>query len=605
MGGCVWFLDSDKAELAETATLDLPKLPYKTTLILKGKEDDDPEIESHLKESSLLIKLEPRPPISMNALYHRIRHDVTNLKQALAEKGYFDGHVEFNLTEGKSLIAVVLTVVPGKRYTISGMSVITKEDKADILHLPPSKIAKTLQLPIGEAVDLVHIQEANQRTAAFLRNHGYPYAEMSEPEGQIDRENKKLYVVFQAIPGPYSVFGKTEVTGLRNLAPQFVRNRLIWQEGERFDERKIDQTRLKLMGTGLFSTIEIKPDENAPALPRVPLVLHATEGPARTVGAGLKYATTEGLGGQGFWSHRNLFGGGEMLGATLRASPRLSKAKVDLAIPDVFASQQLLRHELSAYVEQNRAYTSRSLDAGVRLEHPFTDSIKGMIGMIGEAGKVKRANVDYLNRLIGLPIEMQVDGSNDLIDPTKGGRLIAQVTPYVGRSGQGNRLMIANAKGSYYLRVFNEEDTIVIAGWVRGGTITATSLNAIAPDKRFYAGGVGSVRAYGYKLLGPLDTNRIPLGSRSILEYGLEGRFKATDTIGFVLFAEAGHLSSKATPDISNKTRLWGIGAGIRYYTTIGPIRLDIARPMKRRRDDAGKIIDSGYQFYVSIGQAF
>ncbi len=113
------------------------------------------------------------------------------------------------------------------------------------------------------------------------------------------------------------------------------------------------------------------------------------------------------------------------------------------------------------------------------------------------------------------------------------------------------------------------------------------------------------MRAYGYKILGPLDTNRVPLGGKSILEYGIEGRFKVTDTIGFVVFAEAGSISSKGLPSVSNQSRLWGVGAGIRYYTSIGPIRFDIATPMKRRRDGAPKAIDSPYQFYLSVGQAF
>lgn len=604
MGGCSWFFDEDKPEIMDNIVLDLPSIPYKTTIVPKVPEDQIEDVDAHLKAVSLLMKLESRPPTSLNALYHRIRSDVERLKHALVEKGYFDGQVEFMVTENTTPVMVTMTYSVGKQYKISGIAVMTTEDTAEPLQLAPSKAAKTIQLALGEDVDLMRIQEANQRLSKYLRDHGYPYADMATPEGQIDRDQKQINVIFRAIPGKYATYGKTKITGLKNLDPKFIRNRLVWQEGELFDERELEKTRHKLMGTGLFASIEIKPDDDRNKLKVIPLSIHAIEGPPRTIGAGLKYATTEGIGGQAFWSHRNIFGSGESLGLMLRASPRLSKAKADFNIPDIFAPEQYLRNEISATRDQNRAYISRSVEAGMRLEHPFTDTIKGLIGVTGEAGKVRRTNVVYLNRLIGLPIEMQLDASNDLIEPTKGGRLTAQVTPYFGKSGQNRHLVISTAKGSYYLRPL-QKDTIVIAGWAHGGTIAAKSIDDIAPNKRFYAGGAGSVRAYGYKLLGPLDINRVPLGGRSILEYGLEGRFRVTDTIGIVVFAEAGSISSKPAPDVSSQTRLWGIGAGVRYYTGIGPIRLDVATPMKRRRDAAGKTIDSGYQFYLSVGQAF
>lgn len=604
MSGCAWFFDEDKIEIADTMALDLPKIPYKTVIVPKVPEDLVEEVDTHLKAVSLLIKLESHPPTSLNALYHRIRSDVERLKRAMAEKGYFDGKIKFVVAEGTDPVQVTLTYAIGKRYKISEIAVRTTESDIQPLKLAPSKIAKTIQLAVGEDVDLIRIQEANQRLGKYLRNHGYPFADMAEPEGQIDRDKKQIHVIFRALPGGYAACGKTRITGLKGLNQQFVRNRLVWQEGEGFDERKLEETHRKLMGTGLFASIAVKPDDDGIQSETVPLTVHVIEGPPRTIGAGLKYATTEGIGGQAFWSHRNIFGSGEALGLILRASPRLSKAKIDLDIPDIFAPEQHLRNEISATRDQNRAYTSRSVEGAVRLEHPFSETIKGLVGVTAEAGKVKRNGVEYLNRLVGFPVEMQIDASNDLINPTKGGRLTAQITPYFGKSGQDQRLMISAAKGSYYLRLL-KGDAIVIAGWAHAGTIAASSIDNIAPNKRFYAGGAGSVRAYGYKLLGPLDGDRVPLGGRSVLEYGLEGRFHVTDTIGFVVFAEAGSVASKAAPDISNQTRLWGIGAGVRYYTSIGPIRLDVATPMKRRRSVTGKNIDSGYQLYLSVGQAF
>ena len=139
-----------------------------------------------------------------------------------------------------------------------------------------------------------------------------------------------------------------------------------------------------------------------------------------------------------------------------------------------------------------------------------------------------------------------------------------------------------------------------------GSSKVKKSLDFVPPNKRFYAGGGGSVRGYGHQLLGPLDTQNVPLGGRSLAEVGTELRIKTTETIGFVTFLEGGSVSVNKMPDFRGRNMLWGTGFGARYYSAVGPIRLDIAFPLKRRKDpSSGKAIDAAFQFYISVGQAF
>ncbi len=162
MAGCSWFFESEKMEIEEKVALDLPSIPYKTMIKPKVPEDVTPELETHLNEISLLVKLESRPPTSLHALYHRIRNDVERLKQALRERGYFDGQVDFVVAEKADPITVSLTYSLGKRYKISGLTVTAKENTIEPLQLIPSKVAKTLELQEGEEVDLVRIQSPDE-----------------------------------------------------------------------------------------------------------------------------------------------------------------------------------------------------------------------------------------------------------------------------------------------------------------------------------------------------------------------------------------------------------------------------------------------------------
>ena len=105
------------------------------------------------------------------------------------------------------------------------------------------------------------------------------------------------------------------------------------------------------------------------------------------------------------------------------------------------------------------------------------------------------------------------------------------------------------------------------------------------------------MRGYGYQRAGPIDASNVPIGGRSSLEFGAELRARVTETIGIVPFFDAGNVFASNFPE--RASLLYSVGLGARYYTAIGPIRLDLAFPLKKRPGD------SIVQVYISIGQAF
>ena len=132
------------------------------------------------------------------------------------------------------------------------------------------------------------------------------------------------------------------------------------------------------------------------------------------------------------------------------------------------------------------------------------------------------------------------------------------------------------------------------------GTILGASRGTIAPTRRYYAGGGGSVRGFGFQQVGPMDAAGTPLGGNSIVEASAEARVRFTafgNDLGLVPFVDAGSI---ATGTVPNFDRLKvGVGLGLRYYTGFGPVRIDIATPVNPGAHDPR------VAFYVSIGQAF
>ncbi len=117
---------------------------------------------------------------------------------------------------------------------------------------------------------------------------------------------------------------------------------------------------------------------------------------------------------------------------------------------------------------------------------------------------------------------------------------------------------------------------------------------------RFFAGGGGSIRGYSYRTVGPIGPYQLPIGGRSLLEGSVEGRIKITDTIGIVPFVDAGTAFAGSLPDFDERIRV-AAGLGLRYYTGIGPIRVDLAVPLNPDK----QLKQPPVALYISLGQAF
>ena len=137
----------------------------------------------------------------------------------------------------------------------------------------------------------------------------------------------------------------------------------------------------------------------------------------------------------------------------------------------------------------------------------------------------------------------------------------------------------------------------MLAGRAKIGALAGPALADIPPDRLFFAGGGSSVRGYAYRGIGVVQPDGTVTGGRYLLEGSVEARFMATNDIGIVGFVDGGYVAADIFPGL-DQLRL-GVGAGLRYYTSLGPLRLDVAVPLNKRPGDPD------YALYVGIGQAF
>ena len=224
-------------------------------------------------------------------------------------------------------------------------------------------------------------------------------------------------------------------------------------------------------------------------------------------------------------------------------------------------------------------------------------------GLAGEIAQITRNGITMPYNLIGLKTTVLWNEADSDLDPTRGYRLQLDVTPWVDVGPGGDFFTIMRLTGRSYFDLssfaMEEPGRTVLATRASFGTEPAISIGGIPPDKLFYAGGGGSVRGFVYQSAGPRDAFNNPLGGASVVEASGELRQRIGKSFGAVAFVDAGSAYPDYLPNFSLFAPRVGAGAGIRYYTDFGPIRLDIGLPLNRREGDPP------FGVYVSLGQAF
>jgi len=403
--------------------------------------------------------------------------------------------------------------------------------------------------------------------------------------------------------GPRVELGPITISGLQRVHEAYVRNRLTLHPGQVFDPTKIEATRADLAGLGVFSEVRAEPAIQLDAEGRLPVTFVVTEAPPRSVDLGLSYATDTGLSPSVGWHHHNLFGNGEQLNLTASASDG-GDADVGLGYkvgaqfikPDFLARDQTLQVEVDALRQDLQAYDQDALLESVTLTRPLAPHWTGSVGLSGEQEYVLQEDVGRSYNLIGLPMTLKFDTANNTLEPTKGIRAALAVTPMQSLSRGDATFLTVQASASTYVDLSGNGRSVVA---VRGllGQIAGAGQFSLPPDQRFYAGGSTTVRGFRYQSVGPQFADGKPTGGTAVGAGTVELRQRLLGNWGAAAFVDAGQVTASGAPLAGT----WRIGAGVgaRYYTSIGPIRLDVAVPVNRAPGG------DAFELYIGLGEAF
>jgi translocation and assembly module TamA len=529
----------------------------------------------------------------------RARDDAELLTTILKNSGYYDAVVEPEvMREEGGKLAVSLRAESGPLYRFADVTVTG----LDINSPKAAELRDAFGIDTRDAVDVDAVIAGRSALGEKLKRDGAPFASIGEPQIIVDHETQTATIsldvksVAEQKVGQFKVIGNRVPFGAKHVA-RIAR----FKSGEVYNQAEIDDLKRALIATGLASSVTVSavPSETNDV---ADIAVSLEPAPVRTIAGEFGYGTGEGVRAAASWTNRNLI---KPEGAvTLRGllGTREQALGVVLRQGNFGKRDQVLNARIGATRSNFDAFKASTFDIAAGIERQsnilwqkkWTWSAGVELVTSDERDIVGSGTARRRTFFVGaLPLSLNYDGSNDLLDATRGFRIGLRTSPEISLQNGTFAYARSQFDGSAYVPAGKR---ITIAGRVRIGTITGAKSSAIAPSRRFYAGGGGSVRGYGFQQIGPRDIANDPDGGRSLAEFALEARVRF-GPFGVVPFVDAGNIYGRALPDFSGLR--YGAGLGLRYHSNFGPIRIDVGTPINRQKGD-GRIT-----VFVSLGQAF
>ncbi len=594
--------------------------PYRVEIASVG----DSDMDATLKSASDLVALRATAPVSPFGLIARARSDVDRLTTAIESFGYYQAAVTIKINGtmlsnpglGEALsalpkgsdAAVTVNVLLGPLYHLR---------RIDIDGDLPESARQALGLAPGAPAVASAVFAAGSRLLNALQEQGYPFAAVDPPVAYEAADSPELDLRFHAVAGSRANIGEIHIEGLQRVHESLVRARLMLRTGDPYSPSVIERARHDLLGLGVFGQVSVELGTAVDASGGVPVTFKMRERLRHAISINAAFSSDLGGSGGVTWSDRNAFGNAEQLSVAasiinLGGSDTTGvgyDTSIKYLMPDVGRRDQSLQFAVGALKQSLEAYDQTARTSSVTLTRKISSIWTASAGFGTADEQINQGGVQRDYTLLSLPFILSYDSTNLnslLDDPRHGIRASVSLTPTLAIGTPNATFIITQVKVSTYIDLYRlvraEPGRTVLAARALAGLAQGAGEFSLPPDQRFYGGGSGTIRGYRYQSVGPqfppgTPNGGNPIGGTAISAGSLELRQRFGSNFGAAVFVDAGQVSGslRAVPD---EFRV-GVGAGLRYFTPIGPIRVDVAMPTQRRADD------DAFEVYIGLGQAF
>ncbi|KAF0182640.1 MAG: BamA/TamA family outer membrane protein [Hyphomonadaceae bacterium] len=491
----------------------------------------------------------------------------------------------------------LVRITPGARFAFAA-PLVTFEGGID--EVSTAAVRKEIgRVAVGKPARAADVIAAELAAVAALRARGYAHAKALPRRTVVDHATTSMTSQFQFAVGDRLRLGAVTVEPPGALQPAFAARAANWKTGDYFDPEKLQQLRRDLASTGAFSVVgaRLAAQPNTDGLTDVIVTLE--EAKPRVIEVGVGWSTTEGFGLEAEWTRRNITRRADALVVKTVLGEEQQSLTAELTRPNAFGPGRAgqfsagVSHDETGPFARNGVFVSSAVNAADRLRYAISYGVTASADFYSQAEGVENA---YVLSAFG---EVRRDETDTPLDARRGYLLQLRAEPSISTGDATVAFVRAVAQARVY-HTFSGADRYTLAARTRLGWVEPVlgDDNDLPLDRRFYAGGGGSVRGYAFNSIYPdtMTKTGVAPGGRGLLEVSGEARARFTQRIGAVAFVDGG--AAFRNLDDAGDMR-WGVGVGARYDLGFAPLRFDIAMPVDPRPSD------SRAAFYVSIGQAF
>ena len=534
--------------------------------------------------------------------------DISNIIRFYQREGFLSVKVDAEkISDDRNKeIDIVFKIVEGSPVIVDKVQInrVDPENNTEVnIDSIISEANRNFILTKGKRFRDEDIREDEIKLTKLFLDNGYPHINI-DFELSVDTVNYLVSINWHIRQGILSKFGKTNISGLDYYRGSFIKDKLDYSEGEIFNADKLDKTRERLSNLGIFYGVNFKSILNKDPQNIIPVELNLLEAK--------RFKTTLGI---GYGEDEKFRGSLELTLLGFLRSPGRINFEAKRSAIEKFSFKLSYTHP--EFLWERTSFRLNTFVNKIN-ELPYNENSAGLnIGILGNLSKNIYPSINYSLENINLDVgSIAIQDDSSLIKDKynkSGFTLLLKYTnaePYIS-PGKGFNITLSctysgigmNSPYKFFKSIIDFRNyssilTSIIAG-IKLSIGYLKSFNHpefIPVEERFYLGGSSSVRGWKRFELGPADMNDKPKGGKSFMEGSIELRYPALEKIYGVIFLDFGNVWEPPLTYRINELQ-YALGAGVRYATPIGPLRLDLARPVFNSK----KTI----QFWFSIGHAF